>query len=278
MGYPHTHFQGPIGGGPAIDPKFPPTEDYLSPYHHHHHHMHLNHHHHASISPLHNGYAGPGGNGGSTNAMVTGGVGSNLQPVDYYGNSNNLANSNYNYAAQSNNNYYNQQQQQQHQSQHHSHHHHHHLPPPPPTVASPANGSPSVFNLNSATSSGNSVPGSNNNNVAQPSNLDAYNNGSLTEMASAPSTTSTVSAAAAAALNHSAMHPYSAATAAVTSSPGLGLSTGGSGAAGGLVNSYYGGYYGAAAAQVEPTNTALELQELGKFRFAVGRRGEEKRF
>lgn len=261
MGY--THFQGPIGGGPAIDPKFPPTEDYLSPYHHHHHHMHLNHHHHSSISPLHNGYAGPGGNGGSANVMLPGGgVGSNLQPVDYYGNSNNIANSNYSYAAQSNNNYYNQQQQQ-HQSQHHSHHHHHLPPPPPPTVASPANGSPSVFNLNSATN-GSSVPGSNNNTVGQPSNLDAYNNGNLTEMASAPSTTSTVSAAAAAALNHSAIHPYSAATAAVTSSPGLGLSTGGS-AAGGLVNSYYGGYYGAAAAQVEPTNTALELQELGNF-------------
>lgn len=258
MGYPHPHFQGPIGGGggPAIEPKFPPTEDYLSPYHHHHMHLNHHHHHHASMSPLHNGYAGSNGPvvAGHGNAIMPSNA---LQAVDYYGNggaSNGVANSGYSYAPpQSNGNYYGPgQPQQQQQPQHHHPHHPHH----PPATANnpPTNVSPSAFAGNGNGSSGS-------NNAVQPSNLDAYNAGSLTEMASAPTTTSS----SASSLNQHPMHPYSAATAAV---PNAGLSSGGNSATGGgganaaLMNSYYSSYYG--GPQVEPSNTALDLQELGE--------------
>lgn len=254
MGYPHPHFQGPIGG-PAMEPKFPPTEDFLSPYHHHHHHhhMHLNHHNHSSsVSPLHNnGYAsnaGPGGVGAAGNASLNPMAG-NLQPaVDYYGNS-----SNYNYPT---NNYYNQQQQQQQSLTAHL----------PPANVSPLN------------SSANSVPNPTNSvqqQQQQSASLDAYtNNGNITELASVPSTQTTTGG-----LNHTTMHPYSAATAAVTNSGVSSANAGGvGGGAGGLVGSYYSGYYGGTAPHhhsvldlpiqcphAEPINTALGLQELGKF-------------
>lgn len=250
MGYPHPHFQGPIGGvGPAIEPKFPPTEDFLSPYHHHHHHhMHLNHHHHPSVSPLHNGYASNGTGASSGNVGNNPMTGNIQSPMDYYGNG-----GNYSYPASSNN-YYNQQAPT-------------HLPPcPPPTNLSP---------LNSSSNSN-----SNNNNPQQTANLDAYaNNGNITEMASVPATQgSAVSGAGGGSqtgLNHSTMHPYSAATAAVTN-PGLSSANTGGGGNNGLLGSYYSGYYGGTAPHhnsvldlplqcphVEPTNTALGLQELG---------------
>lgn len=114
--------------------------------------------------------------------------------------------------------------------------------------------------------------------LQQQANLDAYAN--ITEMASVPSTQGPGSAGSGqSGLNHNTMHPYSAATAAVTNASAN--STGGGGGTG-LVGSYYGGYYGGAASHhhsvldmplqcphVEPTNTALGLQELGKLKGPV---------
>lgn len=240
MGYPHPHFQGPIGG-PAIDPKFPPTEDFLSPYHHHHHHhMHLNH---EGASPLHNGYSTNSSSNG--NQMLA-----NLQPpptMDYYGNSG----ASYNYPS---NNYYNQAP---------------HLPP--------TNSVSPLHNSRNNNSSTNVVNNNSNNNSSV--NLDAYaNNGNITEMASVPATQGTTvsgGGGGGSGLNHATMHPYSAATAAVTNS---GVSSANSRDGGvGLVGSYYSGYYGSSVTHhhsvmdlpiqcphTEPTNTALGLQELGK--------------
>lgn len=263
MGYHHghPHFQGPIGGGPAIDPKFPPTDDFL---YHHHHHMHLNHHH-SSHSPLHNGYASNHSAGGGGGGVISGAsnpnvhpmaAAANLQPspVDYYGNS-----ANYNYNPS--NTYYNQQQQAQAQAAH--------LPP--------ANVSPHHnHNNSSSNNSNNNINSTNNSSIVQQSaNLDAYAN--ITEMASVPSTQGPGSAGSQSGLNSHTMHPYSAATAAVTNAS-VNSTGGGGGAGAGLVGSYYGGYYGGTAPHhhsvldlpiqcphVEPTNTALGLQELGKF-------------
>lgn len=252
MGYPHPHFQGPIGGGPTIDPKFPPSDDYLSPYHHHHHHhhpMHLNHHPHASVSPLHNGYtSNAAANNGLVNGMGAGGA--NASAMDYYGNS-------ANYNSYPSNNFYNQPQS--------------HLPVP--TNVSPLHG-------------GAVQPQNSSNNVQQqqqPSNLDPYanNNGNITEMATVPANPQSSAAAnsggnsAQSGLNHPTMHPYSAATAAVSSNSAVSQSSGVG------LGSYYNGYYGASAVashhhsvldmpiqcpHSEPINTALGLQELGEFK------------
>ena len=228
-----------------MEPKFPPTDDFLSPYHHHHHHhMHLNHHHHpSSVSPLHNGYA-PGGGGPGTGNVVGNGAGnvnpmaSNMQ-MDYYGN----GGGGYNYPS---NNYYNQPPA--------------HLPPPP-SNHSPLNSSSNTSSSNNPSANSQSNPGQ------QGTHLDPYaTNGSITEMASVPSQAQGTQSG----LSHSTMHPYSAATAAVSSS---GTPTANQ-AGGGGVGSYYGGYYGGSnphnildmpiqCPHVEPTNTALGLQELG---------------
>lgn len=268
MGYPHPHFQGPIGGGGggvvggALDPKFPPTDEFLSPYHHHHHHhhMHLNHHHHASVSPLHNGYA----SNGSANPMGTT-TAPNMQPspVDYYGNP---GPGNYSYPSNGGA-YYNQPQTT-----------HHALQPSnlSPLHNNSANNSAVQQQQNSSgnnSSSANNGP-TNNNPVTS---LDPYaTNANITEMASVPASQHGSGTT-------TSMHPYSAATAVTVSNSGaISLANsgggGGGGVGGGLVGSYYGGYYGAGAAphhhsvmdlpiqcpHVEPTNTALGLQELGK--------------
>lgn len=268
MGYPQ-HM--------PLEPKFPPNDDYLHQQMHYHHH-HLNNLHHPDHSPQsicsHNGYNSSGispngalptsvhhqSNSSIMHAPATVPAASVPTPtisqqMDYYGNStSNTGNTNlgYNYG---------------HHHSYQSYHHHSHLVQlNNSTTNDNSNG---IGNNSQVTTNpaNNNTNNRNNNNNGLNSVGNSGNDGYSTEsnqLATVPVTSSNSSTG----LSHN-MNPYSA-TAAVTAN--------GNASGGGIVGGgYYSGFYGGTAhtnsimdlpihcPNSEPSNTALGLQELGKF-------------